>query len=338
MKPITIIGGGLAGLTLGVALRQNGVPVTIIEAGHYPRHRVCGEFISGDGESALERCGLTEVLRELGAKRALDAAFFVSNARIGTRLLPAPAVCVSRYSLDAKLSRYFQQRGGELREGERCAILPSPGVVRATGRQAQPTERGWRWFGLKIHAKGIPLEADLEMHLSRDSYVGLCRLPDDEVNICGLFRCRPGQTNHGESLDKLRGAPGSLLFSRLKSAEFDPASLCAVAGLSFRSRPIDHTECRIGDALAMIPPITGNGMSMAFESARIALEPLVEYAQERKDWESVTKEIADLLHAQFSRRLKCAWRLHQLMFSPLRGPAVQLLFRSSFATLFALTR
>jgi flavin-dependent dehydrogenase len=44
VKPITIIGGGLAGLTLGIVLRRREVPVTMIEAGHYPRHRVCGEL------------------------------------------------------------------------------------------------------------------------------------------------------------------------------------------------------------------------------------------------------------------------------------------------------
>jgi len=43
MKRVQIVGGGLAGLTLGLRLRQFGVPVDLYEAGSYPRHRVCGE-------------------------------------------------------------------------------------------------------------------------------------------------------------------------------------------------------------------------------------------------------------------------------------------------------
>ena len=50
---LTIVGGGLAGLTLGIGLRQRGVPVTVYEAGRYPRHRVCGEFISGRGQKTF---------------------------------------------------------------------------------------------------------------------------------------------------------------------------------------------------------------------------------------------------------------------------------------------
>ena len=60
-KEITIAGGGLAGLSLAVALRLRGVPVTVLEAGHYPRHRVCGEFISGVSTETLDFLGIREL-------------------------------------------------------------------------------------------------------------------------------------------------------------------------------------------------------------------------------------------------------------------------------------
>ena len=47
MREIEIVGGGLSGLSLGIYLRRRGVPVRILEAGAYPRHKVCGEFVCG---------------------------------------------------------------------------------------------------------------------------------------------------------------------------------------------------------------------------------------------------------------------------------------------------
>ena len=67
------------------------------------------------------------------------------------------------------------------------------GIVRATGRRAQPAENGSRWFGLKAHARNVPLTADLEMHVSPRGYVGLCRVDGGVVNVCGLFRRRAGE-------------------------------------------------------------------------------------------------------------------------------------------------
>ncbi len=340
MKPITIIGGGLAGLSLGIALRQLDVPVTIKEAGHFPRHRVCGEFISGMGLDAIEELGLQEIVQKLSVETARDAAFFHSARAIGQHQLPRSALCVSRYALDAALSRHFQRIGGELCQGERYRGTTSPGFVWATGRRAQPTERGWRWFGLKVHARGVSLAADLEMHLSKNAYVGLCRLANGEVNVCGLFRRRINQISIGQTLDSLRGEAGSQLSARLQDAEFDEKSFCAVAGLSLQPQAVAERECRIGDALTMIPPITGNGMSMAFESARMAVAPLRTYARNEQSWETVTAVLANSLRDRFSQRLTCARRLHQLMFSPLGGKAMQLLLRSQpiWRASFALTR
>ncbi|MFM7376435.1 MAG: hypothetical protein ACKO39_14995, partial [Chthoniobacterales bacterium] len=59
---VVIVGGGLAGLGLGLALRRNAVPVTIHEAGRYPRHRVCGEFITSLDRHTREELGLDKHL------------------------------------------------------------------------------------------------------------------------------------------------------------------------------------------------------------------------------------------------------------------------------------
>jgi flavin-dependent dehydrogenase len=293
------------------------VPVTVIEAGRYPRHRVCGEFISGDGIGVLNNLGLNGSL-EGATMPALDGAFFVLDRKLATHRLPRAALTVSRFHLDTALAKTFRELGGELRTGERwLAQKLEEGVVSATGRRARPVEAGWRWFGLKMHARSVALEADLEMHVARDSYVGLCRLANGEVNVCGLFRRRTNQPGAGEAMNWLRGERDSLLFQRLKAAEFDEESFSAVAGLSLHPHSINPGECRIGDALTMIPPITGNGMSMAFESAQLAVDPLMAYAEGQASWPCVTNKIADVFRDRFRKRLRWAAWLHRgLFFSP----------------------
>jgi hypothetical protein len=195
MKSIAIVGGGLAGLTLGIGLRQRGVPAALWEAGRYPRHRVCGEFICGRGQETLARLGLRELLEHAGAVGADTAAFF--SATQSTRPLPLPsrAICLSRFTLDATLAEKFRELGGELWEGRRRSGGDAgEGVVRATGRCLQTEAGGARWFGLKAHARNVPLTAGLEMHVSPRGYVGLCRVNGGRVNVCGLFRRRPGES------------------------------------------------------------------------------------------------------------------------------------------------
>src|SRR5205823_3955094 len=150
----------------------------------YPRHRVCGEFISGRGQETLARLGSLERVQAAGALSARTALFIpaevehaVSSVASNVRALPEAALCISRYELDTLLAEQFQKLGGKLRQNERWPEECFPeGVVRASGRRAQATQSGWRWFGLKIHARNVLLVADLEMYLLRDGYVGLCRL------------------------------------------------------------------------------------------------------------------------------------------------------------------
>jgi menaquinone-9 beta-reductase len=341
-RTITIVGGGLAGLTLGIGLRQRGIPAEIFEAGNYPRHRVCGEFISGNGPAVLQRLGLLPLLERAGAIRVHSTAFIAGTNRSPVRELSTPALGLSRHVLDSALAEEFQRLGGELHAGSRRQENDfGESIIRASGRRAQPTENGWRWFGLKAHARNVKLSADLEMHVAADNYVGVNRINDGEVNICGLFRGRPGKTRES-GFELLRGKPGSPLHEKLAHAQFDENSFCSVAGLSLTpQRAADKTDCCIGDAITMIPPVTGNGMSMAFESAEIALDPLCSYSRGKMTWPEARDAIALACDAAFANRLTWARRLQWLMFLPvLRSPLGKIMLRSDavWNFMFAKTR
>jgi flavin-dependent dehydrogenase len=317
-KPIQIIGGGLAGLTLGIALRRREIPVTIFEAGNYPRHRVCGEFISGRGLWVLDSLGLKEKFFNAGAIRAETAMFVAGRFHSPVHQLPVPAICLSRFVMDNLLANEFQKLGGDLQSGARRQNECGEGTVRANGRRVQPVEHGWRWFGLKTHARNVSLATDLEMHLSKNGYVGLCRLANGDVNVCGLFRRNGFETPLQPGFDLLRGEPTTVLRERLAHAEFDKASLCSVAGLSLKPQlAAEKNEVCIGDALTMIPPVTGNGMSLAFESAQLAIEPVFTFSRGTISWNEARQKIALACDEKFSRRLRWANWLQRLMFSPL---------------------
>ena len=342
-KPITIVGGGLAGLVLGIGLRRCNVPVMIHEAGHYPRHRVCGEFISGRGQAALARLGLRELLDQTGAVSAQSAAFFSATKATAPRPLPLAAICLSRFVLDAALAKKFRELGGELFDGKRFARDFDQGIVRATGRRARTEGKGARWFGLKIHARKVVLAADLEMHISPLGYVGLCKINGGEVNVCGLFRKRADENGESKNWrDLLCGQPGSPLRRRFASAEFDEDSFCAVAGLSLQpEQAAARAEICVGDAITMIPPVTGNGMSMAFESAELAIAPLAAWSRGELSWNEGRQKIARDCDASFARRLAWAKWLQRILLTPaLQNPLVALAARNDWfwRMAFELTR
>jgi len=343
LDPITIVGGGLAGLTLGIGLRQHDVPVTVWEAGRYPRHRVCGEFISGRGQDALARFGLLSLVENAGALPARNAAFFDGEASVPPRPLPHPALCISRFVLDKLLADEFQRLGGELKAGERWRGVDGAGIVRASGRRVEPVVDGYRWIGLKIHAQNVLPSADMELHFLPSGYVGLCRLPGGIFNVCGMFRSKSTFSDLSKNWQQwLTGPEGSTLHARLANAQFDKETFCTVAGLDARPRKAaDLAECSIGDALTMIPPMTGNGMSMALESAELATGPLGEYSRGNLAWSQAQQQIARACDARFSRRLRWAgWLQRMLFLPPARTVLMQLTARSAWMNraLFNLTR
>jgi 2-polyprenyl-6-methoxyphenol hydroxylase-like FAD-dependent oxidoreductase len=316
-RRVEIVGGGLAGLSLGLALRRAGVPVTLHEAGDYPRHRVCGEFIAGLDPATRRALRLDPFL--VGARAHQEVAWFRGAAALQAHTLPATALAISRHTLDARIAEAFVAAGGELRSRSRASLDPAPGRVFAHGRHASPDSP---WLGLKLHVHGLPLRADLEVHLGDHAYVGLCHVEEDRVNVCGLFRRRPDLALDRETalFAHLRAAGLGELADRIHSAEIDPDSHCAVAALSFGRAPDRSREggerLVLGDAHALIPPFTGNGMTMAFQSAALALGPLLAWSRGESEWGLTVARVRGLLHARFRLRLATSALLHPALLKP----------------------
>src|SRR6202789_1303513 len=90
---VLILGGGVAGCAAAIALARKRRGVTLIEREPTSRHKVCGEFLSGE---ALEDLHLLDIdVTSLGAV-PIDYVRLAAARRAATAPLPFPATSLTR--------------------------------------------------------------------------------------------------------------------------------------------------------------------------------------------------------------------------------------------------
>lgn len=316
-RTVEILGGGLAGLGLALGLRQANIPVIVYEAGAYPRHRVCGEFITSLDTETMDRLALHPHLAD--ALPATSVAWYRGSSLAHQHQLPSPALCLSRHALDQRLATALVTAGGVLHPNSRQTLHPAEGRIVSAGRRPDSSAP---WMGLKVHLSDLPLARDLELHLGRRSYVGLTQIENGRVNLCGLFHrdniaCAPRGsidvlTNH------LLAAGLQHLAQRIDHATLHEDSRCAVAGLDYRNAPSTENQGSLGDHSALIPPFTGHGMTIALQSARLALDPLIAWSNARQDWPETLRQIDHRLRSSLRPKVRRAIWLHRWLLQPTR--------------------
>jgi SAM-dependent methyltransferase len=126
---VVIVGLGPAGASAAISLAQRGARVLALEAGEFPRHKVCGEFLSPESRATFGRPAVLGALQEAGARPMESVRVFASHgrARRGPRpievAMPAPALAVSRWEMDRILATQAR-RTGRPRRDQHARLAP----------------------------------------------------------------------------------------------------------------------------------------------------------------------------------------------------------------------
>ncbi len=237
---VTVIGGGPAGASAAITAFDLGADVTVYEKSRFPRHKVCGEYLSPEILPLLESLGV----RVEGPRLTRLGLHFPRASK--RCLLPESARGFSRYSLDALLL-------GRVARVERERAEPAPGDVVAYGRQASAT--GIRQFGFKAHFTG-PQADSIELFFFQGCYVGVNAIEDGRTNVCGL--------GPEDVLRRCAFEPDALLESFAPLRERTRPLSRAMDWLT--TGPLAYVQRRsgehylAGDALSFVDPFTGSGL------------------------------------------------------------------------------
>lgn len=225
---VLIAGGGPAGASLAIRLAAAGRDVVLVERDRFPRHKLCGEFISPECFGHFAELGVLEPMLAAGGERITETLFFPLSGRtvrIPGRAFGEPALGLSRSAMDAILLDRARAVGVDVIEGAAIASAEVEGdelrsvnlrtgegtreiaadiFIDATGRgkalvkafqraagtgNERLAKRSNGFVAFKAHLREAELAAGrCEIHFFPGGYGGINRVEGGAVNHCFLVR------------------------------------------------------------------------------------------------------------------------------------------------------
>ncbi|MEJ6792338.1 MAG: NAD(P)/FAD-dependent oxidoreductase [Lacinutrix sp.] len=324
---VIVIGGGLAGLCSAIHLSKNNYSVLVIEKNEYPKHKVCGEYISNEVLPYLNFLGID--VFELGAKKINQFELSTPKNKLVKAQLPLGGFGISRYCLDNELAKkaidnkvtIIQDTVEEVEFSNdlfsiktKQATYNSKITIGAYGKRANLDVKLKRKFiknkspflAIKTHIKGEFPDDLVALHNFEGGYCGVSKVEDDSINICYItdFEAFKKYKDINEFQQKLVFKNNALkkVFQNSKSVFETPLT---ISQISFETKnPIEKHMLMCGDTAGMIHPLCGNGMSMAIRSAQMASLLIIQFFNDDiKDRLTLEKQYLREWNAEFKSRI-----------------------------------
>jgi flavin-dependent dehydrogenase len=284
-----ILGGGVAGLCAAKRLLELNIQPLVIEAGDYPAHKVCGEFLSPSSLPILKQWQIHPI--------PIHQVQLSTPSQSLKLVFPQPAGSLSHLTLDFQLAHQISQQGALLLtqtkvldlspsscEGECHQLSLSSGekikakhLLIATGRLPHDSLKRAppRYIGFKSHFSGLELNSTLYMFSFKGAYLGLAPVENARANLACLAKMKDiQQFSSSQQFIKTLLSSHPLLVQLLAPGHslFDHWMEASVPEFGLKSTPSWPQTYWIGDAAGTIPPASGNGLALAIASGYLAAE------------------------------------------------------------------
>jgi len=158
---------------------------------------------------------------------------------------------------------------------------------------------------------------EIVLHNFKNGYCGMSAIEDDRVCLCYLAHAqdlkREGSIANLENNILAKNPHLAQIFNH---AEFLYDKPLVISRFSFKNkrRCIDHAVF-VGDAAGLIPPLSGNGMSMALHSSKLFYLSFSPFLKGKSTRDEAEKKYLKKWRKQFSLRLKVGRTLQSLFGS-----------------------
>jgi flavin-dependent dehydrogenase len=335
---VVIIGGGLAGLTCGIHLSKMKLQVILIEKNEFPKHKVCGEYVSNEIKPYLDWLDLK--IQDLDPATITKLEFSTTNGKKIECDLPLGGFGISRYMFDYHLYQKAIENGCEIIldtvedirfEDDLFAISTSDArlftskiAIGAFGKRSNFDLKLKRefilkkapWLAVKGHYKGEFPNDLVGLYNFDGGYCGVSKVENDIINICYLVNYDSFKKH--KNIDDFQV---NVLYKNPHLKEFFTNSIpmfdkpLTISQISFEEKTaIENHILMVGDSAGLIQPLCGNGMAMAIHSAKIASELIVDfYVNKIKSRQELEEKYIELWNYNFKKRLKTGRFLASLL-------------------------